>query len=125
MGPLKVIVVVVADVGAAAAREPWLPALNATLFLLVAGLMGEGDCIERASFPSPAPLPSWPWPGLLAWPWRRPRRPSSASSRGRQFWPRSATAALSTARAGTQRSRRRRQSARSSSWPLTVQFPAL
>ena len=44
----------VTDVAAAAAGDPWLPTLNATLFLLVAGLMGEGDCIERASFPSPA-----------------------------------------------------------------------
>ena len=51
--PLAVIVVVVADV-AAAAGDTWLPTLNATLFLLVAGLMGEGDCIERVSFPSPA-----------------------------------------------------------------------
>ena len=51
---LAVIVVVITDGAAAAAGDPWLPTLNATLFLLVAGLMGEGDCIERASFPSPA-----------------------------------------------------------------------
>ena len=51
---LAVIVVAITDGAAAAAGDPWLPTLNATLFLLVAGLMGEGDCIERASFPSPA-----------------------------------------------------------------------
>ena len=38
--------------GVVAAVDTWLARLNATLFLLVAGLMG--DCTTKAASPSPA-----------------------------------------------------------------------